>query len=67
MTSKPRPGQRVKMSPKWVACTGGRPERFTVEACDCGLCNLGKHVRVDGTSGYGLPRHVAFDNLVAVK
>jgi len=67
-----KPGDAVRLTGEFLRNTGqaargeeGR-KRWTVVACNCGLCKLGGFVAVDETSFTGGRRHVSMSNLEVV-
>jgi hypothetical protein len=52
MKEQPKPGEKVKFTGKFLACTGQQTgdegaKVFTVQECSCTLCKSGKFVQVN--------------------
>lgn len=52
LATRPQPGKRVRLTARFLACTGQQhgsegSKRWTVVECACGLCAGGRHVAVD--------------------
>ena len=79
MKTKPEIGTRVRMTKTYLQSTGQYSgsecfRKWTVVACDCGLCLNGTHIATDEKSLYAdeipdMPtqRHINIGNLQAVK
>lgn len=52
LSKKPPPGTKVRLTARFLACTGQQKGseglgRWLVEAHDCGMCRAGSHVAVN--------------------
>jgi hypothetical protein len=69
MKRKPKPGTRVRLTSAFLRSTGqygsAGHSRWTVQACNCGLCKNGNFVATDEPGFEGRPTHINIHNLEA--